>query len=132
VGAGGVKGRHLSANPSISPANAEQYTWGAPEHPCDAWHLVRAPELSVILERMPPGARETSHYHAQTRQFFFVLEGRLTIECDGRELELDAGISLEVRPGQPHQVFNRATQDARFLVVSQPPSHGDRTNAQGT
>ena len=129
MGAGGVKGRHAAADSPISPASAEHYTWGAAERPCDAWHLVRSPGLSVILECMPPGTRETRHHHARARQFFFVLEGRLTIECDGRELDLDAGSGLEVAPGQPHQAFNRAPQAARFLVVSQPPSHGDRVEA---
>jgi hypothetical protein len=28
-----------------------------------------------------------------------------------------------------HQVFNRGREDARFLVISQPPSHGDREPA---
>lgn len=35
--------------------NAEHYLWGT--H-CEGWHLVRAPELSVIQERVPPGECE--------------------------------------------------------------------------
>jgi hypothetical protein len=31
-----------------------------------------------------------------------------------------------VAPGTPHQMFNRSGADLEFLVVSQPPSHGDR------
>jgi mannose-6-phosphate isomerase-like protein (cupin superfamily) len=31
----------------------------------------------------------------------------------------------------PHQVFNRSGEDARFLVISQPPSHGDRIADRG-
>jgi len=113
----------------VSASNAEHYTWGPSDRPCDGWHLVRAPEVSVILERMPPGACEARHRHERARQFFFVLEGRLTIELDGRETELAAGSGLEVAPARPHQAFNRANCDARFLVISQPPSHGDRVAA---
>ncbi|HUI41079.1 MAG TPA: cupin domain-containing protein [Terriglobia bacterium] len=119
----------MTAEAPIDPALAEHYTWGAEENPCDGWHLVRTPELSVILERMPAGACEVRHYHERARQFFFVLEGCLTIELDGREFALDAGSGLEVAPGKPHQAFNRATRDLRMLVISQPPSHGDRVTA---
>ena len=35
--------------------NAPHYRWG---DGCDGWHLVRAPQLSVIQERMPPGTQE--------------------------------------------------------------------------
>jgi hypothetical protein len=44
-----------------SATTAEHYAWGAG---CDGWHLVRAPALSVIQERMPPGAAEVRHRHA--------------------------------------------------------------------
>ena len=112
-------------NPStpISPDNAEHYSWGAG---CDGWHLVRTPELSVILERMPPGAREVRHYHERARQFFFVLEGEATLEINGQEFSLLPGHGLEVAPRIPHQVSNRAGRDLRFLAISQPPSHSDR------
>jgi mannose-6-phosphate isomerase-like protein (cupin superfamily) len=36
---------------------------------------------------------------------------------------------LTVAAQIPHQVFNRGSEDARFLVISQPPSHGDRVSA---
>ena len=109
-----------------SIANAAHYTWGAEGHPCDGWHLVRSPDLSVILERMPPGASEVRHYHERARQFFFVLEGELMIDIRGVEFVLGPQQGIEIAPTAPHQVFNRSSQDVRFLLISQPPSHGDR------
>jgi mannose-6-phosphate isomerase-like protein (cupin superfamily) len=105
---------------------AEHYTWGAG---CDGWHLVRTPALSVIEERMPPGAVEQRHSHARARQFFYVLAGELTMELDGAEHRLGAGEGLEIPPGTPHQALNQSVADVRFLVTSQPPSHGDRQPA---
>lgn len=107
----------------ISLAVAEHYTWGAR---CDGWHLVRAEGLSVIQERMPPGAAEVRHRHARARQFFYVLAGRLDLEADGTLHALGAGVGLEVAPRVVHQAFNRGEEDVEFLVISQPPSHGDR------
>lgn len=103
--------------------NAEHYTWG---EGCDGWHLVWSAALSVIEERMPPGTQEVRHRHARALQFFRVLDGALTLEVNGVEQTLHAGEGLEIAPGTPHQAFNRSAADVTFLVVSQPPSHGDR------
>lgn len=108
---------------SLGRENAEHYTWG---HGCDGWHLVRTATLSVIEERMPPGTQEVRHRHALAFQFFRVLAGSLTLESGGTVHTLHAGDGLQIPPGTPHQAFNRSEADVSFLVVSQPPSHGDR------
>jgi len=36
------------------------------------------------------------------------------------------GQGLEIDPGVPHQASNDSENSVDFLVVSQPPSHGDR------
>ena len=107
----------------ISVANTERYAWG---DNCDGWHLVRNAELSVIQERMPPGTCEIRHVHQRSRQFFFVLAGEAILEVDGCEHRFIAHQGLEVAPGIAHQIFNRSKENLHFLVISQPPSHGDR------
>ena len=96
---------------------------------CDGWHLVKTPELSIIEELIPPGASEVRHSHVHSRQFFYVLEGVLTLELDRHDHILHTGEGLEISPGQAHQAVNRSTRPVRILVTSQPPSHGDRINA---
>lgn len=108
---------------SISAANAEHYTWG---NRCDGWYLVRSDEMHIIEECMPPGASEMRHSHVRARQFFYVLEGELTMEVEGEDFVLRAGDGLEIAPGKAHQAMNRNAEATRFLVTSQPPSHGDR------
>lgn len=108
---------------SISRQSADHYIWGGT---CDGWHLVRSTALSVIEERMPPGAHEVRHRHAHARQFFYVLSGTLTMEVDGTRHRLDARTGLELPPGAAHQAINDSNADVQFLVVSTPPSHGDR------
>lgn len=110
----------------ISTATADHYTWGGA---CDGWHLVRSPGLSVIEERMPPGTSEARHRHAAARQLFYVLAGTLTMETDGVVHALGAGEGIEIAAGVAHQARNASDADVRFLVVSQPPSHGDREPA---
>jgi mannose-6-phosphate isomerase-like protein (cupin superfamily) len=108
---------------TIDTSTAEHYTWGKE---CDGWHLVRTDALSVIEERMPPGSEEARHAHERARQFFFVLSGRATIECDGTRHHLGPQQGIEIAPGLSHQVFNESADALHFLVISSPPSHGDR------
>ena len=121
----------MSQQSPVSIATAGHYTWPSAAAPadCDGWHLHRSAQLSVIEERMPPGAAEQRHQHAHATQFFYVLAGTLTVECRGQHATLAPGQGLTIAPGLPHQVFNHGESDARFLVISQPPSHGDRVPA---
>lgn len=111
---------------TVSTGNAEHYRWG---QGCDGWHLLAGEDLSVIEERMPPGSWETRHRHARARQFFYVLQGELSLELAGTLHRLGAGQGLHVPPGQAHQVRNDSAADLRLLVVSSPRSHGDRLDA---
>jgi mannose-6-phosphate isomerase-like protein (cupin superfamily) len=114
----------------ISAKSAEHYKWGGPQSTdCDGWHLVKTPELSIIEELMPPGTSEARHSHVNARQFFFVLEGELTLEVEHHNFVLHDGEGLEISPGQAHQAMNRSTKPMRMVVTSQPPSHGDRISA---
>jgi mannose-6-phosphate isomerase-like protein (cupin superfamily) len=108
---------------TIDRRTAQHYSWG---NNCDGWHLVKTEALSIIEEKMPPGTSEVRHYHQKSNQFFYVLKGNLQIEVEENEVELNAGQGLHIEAGQRHQVFNRSAGDAEFLVVSNPPSHGDR------
>ncbi|MDP9038519.1 MAG: cupin domain-containing protein [Acidobacteriota bacterium] len=111
----------------IGTANAEHYTWGgAKAADADAWYLVQTPELNVIEERMPSGIAETPHHHVRARQFFFVLEGELSMMVEHHDYTVRAGEGIEVSPGQLHLAANRSDGVLRVLVTSQPPSHGDR------
>ncbi|WP_263416102.1 cupin domain-containing protein [Terriglobus albidus] len=107
----------------ISRQSAEHYLWGKQ---CDGWHLVKQDGLSVIEERMPPATSEVRHHHVRSRQFAYVLEGELTMEVEHHDFTVRAGEGIEIHPGQSHQAMNRSGGDVRFLMISQPPSHGDR------
>ena len=106
-----------------SRAVGQQYGWG---DGCQGWHLVRAQNLGVIEEQMPPGAREQRHWHARARQFFYVLSGTLTLEVEGVTHTLGAHSGIELPPGTAHQAINDTATAVEFLVISEPPTYGDR------
>lgn len=104
---------------------ADHYVWG---EVCDGWHLLRSADLSVIQERVPPGASETRHFHTKARQFFYVLSGVATIEFADEEVTFGPMQGLHVEPGVAHCFRNKGTADVEFLVISSPSTAGDRTD----
>ncbi|MGH7709494.1 MAG: MoaD/ThiS family protein [Vulcanimicrobiaceae bacterium] len=110
---------------AIDRSRAEHYVWGGG---CDGWHLVKTPTLSVIAERMPPGAAERLHHHERAHQFFYVLEGAATFEIAGVQTIVQPGAGIEIAPGAVHRVSNHTTAPIEFVAVSQPPTHGDRVD----
>jgi mannose-6-phosphate isomerase-like protein (cupin superfamily) len=107
----------------IDRSSAEHFIWG---DVCDGWHLVTRTDMSVIAERVPPGVRESRHFHSAARQFFFILSGCAIIEINGERVILAEGQGIEVAPGIPHQFINESPEDVHFLVVSHPNTRGDR------
>ena len=109
----------------VSIDTAEHYQWGSG---CDGWYLAKTAGLHVIEERLPPGAGETLHFHRAAQQFFYVLEGSATFVLDGHPVAAVAGQGLSIAPGVRHRVRNTGHGALRLLVISQPPSHGDRVD----
>lgn len=110
----------------VSVENAEHYVWG---ENCDGWHLAKSASLSVIQERVPQGCSEVRHYHERSEQFFYVLSGIATMEIDGEISHLKPGAGLHIPARKAHKLSNQQAVDLVILVVSTPPSHGDRVNA---
>ena len=109
----------------VSIKNAEHYIWG---EICDGWHFLQRDELSVIQERVPAGGAEVLHYHNSARQFFYILEGNGTMVFEDHQVALHKGEGIEIAPQVKHQFRNQSHADVHFLVISVPPTRGDRVN----
>ena len=107
----------------VSREIAEHYRWG---NDCDGWHLVKDGSLAVIEEFIPSGGCEIRHYHKKAQQFFYILSGEAMMEVEGQSTLLRAGSGIRVLPGARHQISNPSSGPVRLLVISQPPSRGDR------
>jgi len=110
----------------VNAENSEHYKWGKDS---DGWHLLKSDSLSIIEENVPPNEKEERHYHNESQQFFYVLSGVAHLEISGNVTEVCAGCGIHVPAKVPHQLMNQSTENLRFLVISQPKSHGDRVNA---
>lgn len=110
----------------VSIKNGKHYVWGGD---CDGWHLASSAALSVIQERVPAGRAEARHFHNRAEQFFYILAGIATLEVEGAVHTVNVGEGVHVAAGVAHTLSNTQTDDLVFLVISTPPSHGDRVSA---
>jgi mannose-6-phosphate isomerase-like protein (cupin superfamily) len=110
----------------ISIENAEHYGWG---EICDGWHLLKREDMSIIQERVPANGREVMHHHNTSRQFFYILEGEGTMVFENGQVVLQKGEGIEIAPQVKHQFLNQSNADVNFLVISVPPTRGDRINS---
>ena len=111
----------------VSRSSAPHYTWA---NACDGWRLIDTPALSVVEERVPPGAEEMRHYHNEARQFFYVLSGTAVVGIEEREHQVPAGSGIEVAPGVQHKFMKRSDEDVVFLVISAPSTKADRVDVE--
>ncbi len=109
----------------VNSKNAEHYKWG---NNSDGWHLLKSNGLSVIEENVPSGEKEKRHYHNHSQQFFYILSGVADLEIEGHIFTVKAGSGIHVPALAAHQLMNNGNKNLRFLVISQPLSHGDRVD----
>jgi mannose-6-phosphate isomerase-like protein (cupin superfamily) len=102
------------------------YVWGGN---CDGWNLAASLNLSVIQGRVPSGSSEARHLHKRAEQFFYVLNGIAKFEVAGGIHVRRPNEGFHVSPGVPHTLSNQHEPILEFLLVSNPPGHGDREEA---
>lgn len=113
----------------VQPSDEARYSWG---DGCDGWPLLQSTGLGVIVERVPGGASEVAHHHVRAEQFFYVLEGVAALEFPDATLHLEPGQGVHVPAGIVHRLFNPTQHAVKFLVISSPPTAGDRVNVAAT
>jgi mannose-6-phosphate isomerase-like protein (cupin superfamily) len=113
----------MTVHSPIACSVVEHYTWGGN---CEGWRFLDEADMSVIVERIPSGASESTHLHRQARQLFFVLDGRVSLQIGDATVRIAQGEAVHVPPGTAHRVFNDSGADTRLLVISSAPARFDR------
>jgi quercetin dioxygenase-like cupin family protein len=59
------------------------------------------------------------HYHSESTDHYFVLQGALTIETRGPDhrRELTVGERYKILPGMAHCISNESATDCQFLLI---------------
>ncbi len=74
--------------------------------------------FSPILVTLQPGENEGNAFSHGGHEFLFVVKGLLTVEVDGKQLQLSEQQSILFDAHKTHYWFNHTEQVVRFLVVS--------------
>src|SRR5678815_175523 len=79
---------------------------------------------SLAEARVPAGGATRCHYHELAEEFYFILEGRGSMEIDGESREVGPGDAILIPPGAWHTIAAR--ENLRFLCCCSPPyAHED-------
>jgi len=79
-----------------------------------------AGRVAVIQHLAPKGAGSPLHVHHRENEWFYVLEGELTIWVDGQVIRAPAGSFVFGPQDTPHTFTISSEGDARFLLVTEP------------
>ena len=71
-------------------------------------------------QHVPPGYGVPTHMHAADDEFFYILEGELTIVSADGELKAGAGAWVGLPRKSAHGFHNAGDKPARMLVVLSP------------
>src|SRR6201995_2734494 len=75
--------------------------------------------VAVIEHLAPRGAGSPLHVHSREDEWFYVIEGELTLWVDGETILAPAGSFVFGPKGIPH-TFIVSSDRARFLLVTEP------------
>jgi mannose-6-phosphate isomerase-like protein (cupin superfamily) len=79
---------------------------------------------SLAEATLPAGAATERHYHRESEEFYYILEGAGVMEIDGETAEVSPGDALLIPAGAWHQI--QAREPLRFLCCCAPPyAHAD-------
>lgn len=81
---------------------------------------------SLAEASLPPGGSTQRHYHRDSEEFYFLLEGGGTMEIDGETHPVGPGDAVLIPAGTWHQITAGEEGTLRFLCCCAPPySHED-------
>ena len=80
---------------------------------------------SLAEATIPAGGATQRHWHRDSEEFYFLLEGRGTMEIDGETREVGPGDAILIPAGAWHQIT--AVEPLRFLCCCAPPYRHEDT-----
>lgn len=86
--------------------------------------------FALIEQLAPRGSGSPLHVHSREDEWFYVIEGELTLWVDGETIVAPAGSFVFGPKGIPH-TFIVSSEEARFLLVAQPAGFEQFMRAAG-
>ena len=75
---------------------------------------------SLAEARVAPGQRTAPHYHPQTEEIYYLLEGTGQMRIADELREVGPGDAIAIPPGAVHTIANIGTVTLKFLCCCAP------------
>jgi mannose-6-phosphate isomerase-like protein (cupin superfamily) len=75
---------------------------------------------SLAEARVQPGMRTTPHYHPQTEEIYYILEGAGQMTIDAETRLVGPGDAIAIPPGAIHAISNPGSEVLTFLCCCAP------------
>lgn len=87
---------------------------------------------SLAEARLPMGASTRPHYHPQTEEIYYILEGEGEMRIGDSSTHVRPGDAIAIMPGAMHQICNSGSRTLKFLCCCAPAyEHLDTVLAEG-
>ncbi len=87
----------------------------------------RIKNQSLAEARLPVGGRTTPHFHPETEEIYYILEGQGRMQIGEEVCEVGPGDAIAILPGERHQITNVGRQELKFLCCCAPAYENDDT-----
>jgi mannose-6-phosphate isomerase-like protein (cupin superfamily) len=75
---------------------------------------------SLAEARLPPGAGTAPHYHPQTEEIYYILEGTGRMTIGQESAEVGPGDAIAIPPGAVHTITATGSVPLKFLCCCAP------------
>src|SRR5688572_9301619 len=75
---------------------------------------------SLAEARVLPGMATAAHYHPQTEEIYYILEGTGRMTIEGEVHEVGVGDAIAIPPGAVHTISNTGAEVLKFLCCCAP------------
>ena len=74
----------------------------------------------VAISILAPGGGAEMHVHPGSEHYFLMIEGKLKVKTDKKEVIVGPGECVLVEDGEPHQVINAHEGVTRYFALGAP------------
>jgi quercetin dioxygenase-like cupin family protein len=107
----------------VRPDDGEHVWFLATRMTIKATAQTTAGALGVVEWRAAPGFSPPLHIHHREDEAFWLLEGAMTVLCDGQLFEASTGSFIWLPRGRPHTFRVEGDTPVRGLLLSTPADH---------
>lgn len=88
--------------------------------------LMRAANQTLAEATLEPGQQTERHYHAESEELYYLLDGSGEMEVDGELSPVESGDAILIPAGAWHQI-TAGDAELRFLCCCSPPYRHEDT-----